>query len=321
MGSPRSGTKLLRSLLNRNSLVNLCDPESHFIPYLFQKHGGQPEHFEADLDALFIDFDQLPFQIYCQSQGRPVMTRRDFQHLEQARNWSDAFEVILRFYGEDAAAGEGPIWGDKTPSYVLEMDLLKRIFPAARFVHIVRDPRDVALSAKAAWGHNPLRTAVKWARDMAAAEQGAKALGRDYLRVFYEQLVADPETELRRVSTFIDRAFEAEMTTLSVPSENIGGARGKRFIDAKNIQKYRQTMPPTLQRRIEEITFPWITDHDTPYKAELARRYRPMSPLARKMLTGADGLRSILHKMRRKGMINGLRITIGNRLQKRRSPQ
>lgn len=321
MGSPRSGTKLLRSLLNRSSLVNLCDPESHFIPYLFQKHGGMPGRFDADLDALFADFDQLPFQIYCRSQGRPVMTRRDFEVLEQAYSWSDAFEVILRFYGEDASAVAGPIWGDKTPSYVLEMDLLKRIFPTARFVHIVRDPRDVALSAQAAWGHNPLRTAVKWARDMGAAEHSATALGSDYLRVFYEQLIVDPERELRRVSTFIDRAYEDKMASLSVPSENIGGARGKRFIDAQNTQKYRGAMSMGMQRRIEEITFPWLADPAMPYEVEVAHRFRPVRPLARKVLTGVDGVRSTLHKMRRKGMINGLRITVGNRLQKRRTSQ
>ena len=321
MGSPRSGTKLLRSLLNRNSLVNLCDPESHFIPYLFQKHGGRPGYFDADLDALFADFDQMPFQIYCRSQGRPVMTRQDFQTLEQARSWSEAFELILRFYGEDPDAGAGPIWGDKTPSYVLEMDLLKRIFPTARFVHIVRDPRDVALSAQAAWGHNPLRTVAKWARDMGAAELSATALGDDYIRVFYEDLVSDPEAELRRISIFMDRAFEDEMTSLAVPSENIGGARGKLFIDAKNTRKYRDRLPSGLQRRIEEITFPWLADAGTPYDVELARGYRPLNRGALKLFTGLDGVRSTLHKMRRKGIVDGLRIAIGNRLQKRRSPQ
>lgn len=315
VGSPRSGTKLLRGLLNRHPLIGLCDPESHFIPYLFQKHGGDPACFAADLDRLFADFDRTPFQIYCRSQGRAVMTRAGFEALAGAGTWSGAFEVILRFYAE---GGGGPqaVWGDKTPSYVREMELLKRIFPAARFLHIVRDPRDVALSARRAWGHSPLRTAAKWARDMEAAQRGAEPLGQDYMRVYYEQLLADPEAELRRISAFAGRPYEDRMTRLAVPSENLGSARGKRYIDAGNASKFRTEMAPARQKRIEEIVY--AAAAGTPYRLEHATRHRPLAWPARTWLAVRDGVFSLVHKMRRKGVVNGIRITIGNRIQKRR---
>lgn len=316
VGSPRSGTKLLRSLLNRNSGISLCDPETHFIPYLFQRHGGDPARFDADLDRLFADFDSTPFQIYRRTTGRRVMTRADFARLEAAPDWSAAFEIILRFYGEGEAPDTG-IWGDKTPSYVLEMALLKRIFPAARFVHIIRDPRDVALSARRAWGHNPLRTAAKWAQGLAAARRSAAQLGADYLEVFYEQLLAAPEPELRRISGFLGQVYEPGMTQLAAPSENIGAAKGKLYVDAANACKYRQELPRRLQKRIEEIV--WGAAQQTPYIMEYARGPRPLPRRARACLALADGAKSFVHKIRRKGIVNGIRITIGNRLQKRRS--
>lgn len=317
VGSPRSGTKLLRSLLNRHSLISLCDPESHFIPYLFQKHGGDPARFSPDLDRLFADFDRTPFQIYSRTMGRRVMSRADFEALAGAPDWSAAFGVILRFYAEEGAAAEG-IWGDKTPSYVLEMTLLKRIFPAARFLHIVRDPRDVALSAQRAWGHSPLRVAAKWARDMAAAQRSAPVLGADCLRVYYEDLLADPGRELRRISEFAGRPYEAGMTRLTVPAENLGAAKGKPYIDAGNAGKYRTALAPARQQRIEEIVFAALPG--TPYRAEYARRHRPLPLALQGGLALGDGARSLVHKIRRKGLVNGIRISIGNRIQKGRSP-
>ena len=316
VGSPRSGTKLLRDLLNRNSVINLCDPESHFIPFLFQKHGGDPERFEVDLDRLYEDFERTPFQIYRRSKGQLVMERADFDRVGQAQSWSEAFETILRFYGEGAVPGQG-VWGDKTPSYVLEMNLLKTIFPTARFVHIIRAPRDVALSAQKAWRHNVLRVASKWARDMGAARQSASHLGADYLQVYFEQLLENPETQLRRISDFLGHAFEMEMTTLAAPSENIGAAKGKLYIDAANVQKFRAVLSPSRQKRIEEIVHDAVKS--TPYILDYADHHRPLSPSVRVVLALVDGVKSVAHKIRRKGLVNGIRISIGNRLQKRRN--
>lgn len=317
VGSPRSGTKLLRDLLNRNSLVSLCNPESHFIPYLFGKFGDDPAVFDVDLDQFFADFDETPFQIYSRSMGRPVMTRADFDKLGKACSWSDAFEIVLRYYGDGGSASDG-IWGDKTPSYVMDMDLLKQIFPTARFLHIIRDPRDVAVSAHKAWGHDMLRVATKWARDIQVAQKTSADLGKDYMAVHYEDLLADPERAMRRISSFIDRPYEAVMISLSVPSENIGGAKGKTFIDSSNHGKYRQQLSPRRQKRIEEIVHRAI--EATPYHPEYAIQHRPLSQRRLAWLAVMDGSRSLRHRIRGKGLVDGLRITIGSLLQKRHFP-
>ncbi|WP_254443694.1 sulfotransferase family protein [Ruegeria atlantica] len=316
VGSPRSGTKLLRDLLNRHSGINLCNPETHFIPYLFQKHGGDPKRFDANLDRLFADFDRMPFQLYSRTMGKSVMNRTDFEQLRSARTWNDAFEIILRFYSADGNGVKG-LWGDKTPSYVLEMDLLKEIFPTARFLHIIRDPRDVVVSAKKAWGHNALRVARKWVRDMKAARQSACNLGKDYLSVYYENLLIDSETELRRISEFVERPFEEVMMTLAVPSENLGNAKGKRKIDRGNFGKYRQVLTPGLQKRVEEIVYDVIDT--TPYELEYAERHKPLSPTMLTYLNIADGVKTVAHLLRRRGVVDGTRVMVGRRIQKKRN--
>ena len=70
------------------------------------------------------------------------------------RNYADLVRAIF----EEYAKGKGKSrWGDKTPTYVLDLDLLCRLFPNCRVIHLVRDGRDVAVSLLATeWGSNNL---------------------------------------------------------------------------------------------------------------------------------------------------------------------
>ncbi|MCZ4260848.1 sulfotransferase [Limimaricola sp. G21655-S1] len=315
VGSPRSGTKLLRELLNRNPGINLCNPESHFIPYLYRSFGTDPAFFSVDLDRFFAAFDRMPFQTFSRRMGKRVMRRADFEQLRDALTWAEAFEPILRFYG-DPDAPQTAIWGDKTPSYVLDLPLLSEIFPTARFIHIIRDPRDVAVSAQNAWRHNLLRSATKWARNVSVGRRDAAALEGRYMEIFYEDLLRAPEAELRRACDFLDVGYAPEMTSLIRPSENIGKAAGKRFIDAANLGRYRERLSPRAQRRIEEIVFD--AARDTPYELEYATRHVPLSPLRLGVVAAMDGSRSAVRYIRKKGLLDGISINLGNRLQKRR---
>jgi len=315
VGSPRSGTKLLRELLNRNPMINLCDPESHFIPHLFNKFGGDPDVFDVNLDEFHAEFERMPFQVFARRSGKPVMGRADFDALKDAKNWTEAWETILRFYGEPGKSPDA-VWGDKTPSYVLDMPMLKRITPGARFVHIIRDPRDVALSVHHAWKHNMQRSAMKWARNVAQGRKDGAALSDDYMEIYYEDMLGDTAATLGKVCDFLGIPFAEEMTSLARPSENIGSAAGKTFIDTSNLGKFRQRMDPAEQKRLEEIVFEQA--QNTPYVMDYATEYRPLSPVNKAMVAAADGSRSLLRYVRTKGLIDGIKINIGNRLQKRR---
>ena len=91
------------------------------------------------------------------------------------------------------------------------------IFPAARFIHLLRDPRDCAKSAIGAgfaanvyFGLNP------WIESEASWERLRARLSPDqFIEVRYEQLVAQPVQELTRICAFIGVAFEPQMLDLS----------------------------------------------------------------------------------------------------------
>ena len=96
-------------------------------------------------------------------------------------------------------------WGDKSPSYLLHIPLIERVLPEARFVHIIRDGRDVALSIAPLWfGPSSVREAAAWWVKTVEAGRAHGRLAQHYLEVRYEELVLDTEPTLRRICTFLE---------------------------------------------------------------------------------------------------------------------
>ncbi|MEX0668086.1 MAG: sulfotransferase, partial [Acidimicrobiia bacterium] len=101
-----------------------------------------------------------------------------------------------------------------TPGYVLDLDLLARLFPEARFVHVIRDGRDVALSyLERRFGPGDLgQAALYWRRRVTAGQEGGARLGpHRYQELRYEELIDDPEGIVKRVCTFIHLEYDPSM--------------------------------------------------------------------------------------------------------------
>jgi hypothetical protein len=125
------------------------------------------------------------------------------------------YAEAVRAVFETWAAAEGkPRWGDKTPDYVIHIDLLARLFPDAQFVHVIRDGREVAASlAERPWGpRSAVIGAFAWRWKMARGCRAGRRLqpGR-YIEVRLDDLVSDPRGCLRRVCDFLGEEFEEGM--------------------------------------------------------------------------------------------------------------
>ena len=111
--------------------------------------------------------------------------------------------ALRAFYGLYAAGQGKPRAGDKTPGYSASMRAIESVLSEARFVHIIRDGRDVALSvmSRAVKERTVEDLAKRWKRRInRTRKQGAKV--SHYLEVRYEELVADTEATLRACATF-----------------------------------------------------------------------------------------------------------------------
>lgn len=113
----------------------------------------------------------------------------------------------------------GELFLDKTPSNILYLTEIAELLPESRFIHLVRDPRDVVASLLAVgrtwgsgWAPQESRAAVKiWIRAVRAAIEAAREIpSHRFLEVRYERLVAAPEETLVDIATFLNLEWERD---------------------------------------------------------------------------------------------------------------
>ena len=260
VGNPRSGTKMLRELLNASPDLWMSEVESHFIPKFTRTIDRYGDLATRD------GFARLAAALrgtraFWQWEHRGVHVPDDeWWAACPQHDWPGVLAGLFRCVHRREVPGsltswDEIVWGDKTPVYMGEIALLARLFPLARFVHLVRDPRDCVLSTEHAWGNSPLRTAQEWADRVRRCRTAGRALGgARYLELRYEDLVGDVHGELARVFDFLGVPAPPDAGRLERAPENLGAARGAREVVAGNVAKWKQVMPADLRRTIEEIT-------------------------------------------------------------------
>jgi hypothetical protein len=217
VGCPRSGTTLLRRMLDAHPQLAIT-PETHWIPrHLERGVGVTSEGFATPALVTAIT-------------GSPKFRRSEIGRVElesllgtnEPVPYADFVRGFFDMYGR--ARGK-PLVGDKTPGYVRRMPLLHELFPEARFVHLIRDGRDVALSAIAwrrasklakrltTWNTHPMPTAAFWwERHVRSGREAAELFDSDaYREVRYEALIADPAVGAESLCTFLDLPFDESM--------------------------------------------------------------------------------------------------------------
>jgi len=260
VGNPRSGTKMLRELLNTSPDLWISEVESHFIPKFTRRIGRYGDLADRAGFGKLADALGRTRAFWQWSRRGVRIDVEEWFATCRTHDWPGVLEALFhcvhrREIAHPPKPWEEIVWGDKTPVYMGEVPLLARLFPHARFVHIVRDPRDCVLSTQQAWGNAPLRTAQEWADRTRACRTAGLALGASrFLELRYEDLVTDVGRELDRVFGFLGVPVPADAGKLFRVPENLGDARGATEVVAANAQKWKQRMEPGLRRDVEAIT-------------------------------------------------------------------
>jgi len=192
--------------------------ESHFIPELWESVRGQHWNRRRARKVLKALRAHPRFEKWGLSEED---TRGA---LESATGFADGMRGLYAAY---ARAHGKRRYGDKTPDYVDRVSMLAAIFPEARFVHLIRDGRDVALSlVDVPFGPDTLPDAAAyWAAKVRAGRRAGAGLGPDrYLEVRYEALVRQSESSLKDVCRFIGLDFDPAMLRYPDRSDEVVAA-------------------------------------------------------------------------------------------------
>jgi len=205
VGCGRSGTSLLRGMLNRHPQVAIPLESLFMIDYLRVE-----QRFELDwLKALLVTEPEIhEWGLY--------------PSVEDIKDCGTVADAISRLHELYTASQGAEIWGEKTPRFVRDLDLLHEHFPGARFVHLIRDPRAVANSLIQSDVHrsDAFHAAQRWKKDVEHGLAFEVSNPDVTLQVKYEDLVSDPGAVLRTIMDFLGLPYADLESEKRVP----GGA-------------------------------------------------------------------------------------------------
>jgi hypothetical protein len=310
VGMPRSGTKLLRGLMNQHPRIRIPDIETDFFPFLVRwvaKH-GEPLTDEA-FGKLHDAIKSATYFTLRKSEAGPFSWRQWREHCNGRFDAAGLFEGLVR-YESDAAPGSDIVWGDKSPAYIRHIELLLRNFPEARIIHIVRDVRDHCVSIRQAWNKDIGRAAFHWGRDVQIAHRLCAANPARCIEISYESLLEDPEREMQRLCDFMGIKFLAEMTRLTRPQEVRGDANGRTEIVRNNSRKFTERLTVREIRAVESLAYDTL--RELGYPILYADAQRSLGPLRQRILRLKDGLYLLLRGARRRGLVRAFRFHVSH---------
>src|SRR5688572_249964 len=312
VGCPRSGTTLLGRIGDAHRQLAVIH-ETRWIPRCFQwREGLTPEGLitEGMVSRLLDPRVLKPLQI---DESEMAELIRESVGVHFASFVTRLFDL----YGERNGK---PLVGDKSPGYVRYLELLHVLWPEAKFVHIIRDGRDVCLSALD-WGkgvtrfstfeEDPFTTAgVWWEWYVRLGREGARQLGPGlYHELRYESLVAEPERESARLCEFLGIPYDASILRfhqgrtsskpgLSSKSAWLPVTRGLRdwqtTMDADNVLRFEAAAGDLLDELGYPRGAPSISRRQRERAARIRERFAEQAhsrrrPLPRAWSDGTDG--------------------------------
>jgi Sulfotransferase family len=214
VGHGRSGTTLLRMMLSAHPKIFISSEGAYICPLRSQISAYGDLRDRRNLEAL-----QKSLSLWLEAVNFLSPPR-----VQDVIAWVDRFgcdeRSLITFYAtwEARTLGKDNLtwWGDNEPSHVFNIPYLKELFPNSRFILMIRDPRDVYASFKTAWpdGHTGESLAMIWERTLLDGLLAASRLGSGVVhQIRYEDLVINPEVQLRNVCKFLNVKYTETMMT------------------------------------------------------------------------------------------------------------
>ncbi len=231
VGAPRSGTTMMRLILNAHRNIAI-PPETSYFPEIYWRYAAR--NGAARNVALWPQAVDS-FMRLCEARFRPTLELREVG--DSLRLGAPDFGLLLALPHTRWAAAQGKgRWGEKTPLHIFYADAIVRLFPAARIVAMQRDPRAVVASLNrfVAAGNDTVLNARlwrdTWTQGRAILDSAVPAAQR--LTVRYEDLVVNPEQVVREVCEFLGEDFDPAMLSF--------GETASGYIDVVRSAKIQQ---------------------------------------------------------------------------------
>jgi hypothetical protein len=217
VGAARSGTTLVRRMVDAHPDVAITR-ETHWIVDVLHGKGGVSPDAPVTPGLLSRLLSDERFT-------RMGIDQAELERLVRGEAPVSYADFVTAVFDQHGASQGKRLVGDKVPGYVTEVPTLHGLWPRARFVHLIRDGRDVCLSVRdwqrdgrkvtgfPAWAEDPVSvTALWWEGRVRLGREGGAALAPGlYHELRYEALVADPADECDALCRFLGVPYDERM--------------------------------------------------------------------------------------------------------------
>ena len=159
--------------------------------------------------------------------------------LSEGAVYGSARHYIDTLFSIHCAQMTKPYWINKTPGLLTYLHYLPKLFPYAKFIHILRDGRDVAVSTIAtSWGVKTVSEAARrWKNLLLTGRERANPALAPYMEVRYEDLVESPAKVLQDLFDFLDLDGDIDdiLSRVQIARASVGNWKTKFSLEERRI--------------------------------------------------------------------------------------
>jgi Sulfotransferase family len=253
VGASRSGTNLLRNILNRHPRIAISG-ETQFHHYVYSRRRAFGDLSDLRNRRRLVE-EYLALSRLKRFIVDPAVLAERL--MREATSYKALLTCLVRYYAETQGK---PRYGEKTPQHAMFSGTLCEWYPGGTLIHMIRDPRDVVASLqRMPWAADSvIQNARRWLRYNLPAQRCSHL--PQYLPVRYETLVTQPEQEVARICARLGEEY--------LPS--LLDSQGQRVFPAPVPWTQRAQKPITTERLgnwREELTtdevaqVEWVVGH------------------------------------------------------------
>lgn len=266
-------------------------PEAHWIPIWFEEGTGLTAEGRITPELIARLLDHPKFALFRLGREEVIALAGDGHSMSYAA----LVTAIHDLYGKIRSKA---LVGNKTPDSARRMQTLHALWPEARFVHLIRDGRDVALSLMAwprvtqkrpgtlpTWKEDPVSTAALWWElNVRRGREAGRLLGSGlYYELRYESLIANPAVECANLCAFLSLPYDDAMLRFyeNRPRKSLSARNDWRPITPGLRNWKTQMLAEDVERfeaaaggLLDELDYPRVFPHPRPGAVEHSTQIR-----------------------------------------------
>jgi len=208
-GLQRSGTSLMRAIIGSHPTLAIYKSDLPLWTKYYKHHHdldlNDPDIRMQLLDEIISDRKSLKIIGLTFNAQEILASLQNESHV----TFGVLFQHLLRQYAKLIGR---PRWGLKTPHNEFWSDEIFAAYPDAKMIHLIRDPRDVAVSIKSRGWDKPLeKTCRKWQKSAQLGKIQQDKYANSYMVVRYEDLVGNPESITQKVCDLVELDYRPDL--------------------------------------------------------------------------------------------------------------